>query len=1023
MPIWKMTWKTTRFAFSGLQYQFPAANPALTQSTSSTSDLDLAHLIEYGMTKEALSALDSGADPNSRDTNGQPVICVAIACGNVEVVKKLLEQGAVSRAPEVVKKANPKPQSAPLTKALIIISFIIPQSFLLASDAPSLLKFAILFLPTEGFVWSTINERNFPKVKAILWATIVTWMILTSLSWMFGGFARSFGTFCFHSRTWRAYLSRRLLLLLIHPFFNPPVWQVQSPPELRILLLRTLFDYTGDAEEMALALLEHDIHLGDTNDAHGLSICLWIWVATRGYFRVAQNLLERHPLHELEPFRRQHDHSFPSILTFCASRGSAEFMELLFQHGSDFYDDADLSEALLACLSEYSRDARPEIVSLLLQHGANANATDRDGRSALSWACQWSTSHHLVPLLITAGAGSTIDSTDENGQTVLHHAAWKHDPGTHAVVDMLIKAGATLDVADNSGHSPLWNALSLGCWPTTVSFLLEQGSTPDFRGEGSNTPLMEACRHSTESSIIIIAMLLAYGADPNATTKDDTPLISACYRQYSKDRDDMVYMLLQAGARPVMPPEFPCQPLVESAWCTRLEGGWMLEILEAAQAQGPVPIEVVNMAMERLVRATPSIPLNSLGTLLLAGGDPRFRPKFPAFNGGSLVHCVSRATENFRGDTKATIQYLVALGPTVDDRDDKGRTPLHVAVRAINQRAVEKLTDHGSVVDAVDSKGRTPLAYACKTKPTWSTGYTVLGVHPDLDQPEYSGKRMQNVRSAIIADRGKQVQMSITTEDIIYHLLEQGADPLAEDNLGMTPLHLACKVGNPITAGVILQNRENLQSTPPPELGYSMKDLVGARDHSRMTPLHWAARSGNVELVLMILAANALLQFGDEGTREADRKYPFHVAFLTDLVLAVDHKKYTPMHYAIEEGHEDVVKIFLSEVDIFDRWVEDIPTYIDIAAACGHSEIAEMLAVAQGKVGHERRHHYQRRNDFNNGDWCGLECKWCKYQWCWMNGRDVMGLVAARAQGVLKQLEINVEANFGEGNLENVSPV
>jgi len=38
-----------------------------------------------------------------------------------------------------------------------------------------------------------------------------------------------------------------------------------------------------------------------------------------------------------------------------------------------------------------------------------------------------------------------------------------------------------------------------------------------------------------------------------------------------------------------------------------------------------------------------------------------------------------------------------------------------------------------------------------------------------------------------------------------------------------------------------------------------------------------------------------------------------------------------------------------------------------------------------------------------------------------MNGRDVMGLVAARAQGVLKQLEVNVEANFGEGNLENVS--
>jgi len=953
------------------------------------------------MTKEALSALDNGADPNFSNTDGQPVICVAIACGNVEVVKKLLERGVnVSRA-SVVEEANPKPQLTPLTKALIIISFITPQFFLLTTDAPSLLKFALLFIPTEGFVWSTINERGFPKVKAILWATVVTWVVLTSLSWIFGGFARSFSALCFHSRSIRAYLFRRLLLLLVNPFFNPPVSQVQSPPELRILVLKTLFDYTGDAEEMAMALLEHDIHLGNTNDAHGLSICLWIWVATRGYSRVAKNLLERYPLHELESSRRQHDHSFPSVLTLCASGGYAEFLELLFQQGSNFYDDRDLSEALLACLSEYSRSPPPEIISTLLQHGANANATDTAGRSALSWACQWITSHHLVPLLIAAGASSTIDSTDKNGQTALHHAAWKHDPRNYAVVEMLINAGATIDIADNNGHSPLWNAISLGCWPTTVAFLLEQGSTPDFRGEGSNTPLMEACRRSTEGSLVVIAMLLAYGADSNATTKDNTPLISACYLQYSEDRDDMVYMLLQAGASPIMPLEFPCQPLVESAWCTQLEGEWMLEILEAAQAQGPVPTDVLNMAMERLVRATPSITLNSLASLLLAGGDAGLRPKFPVFNGGSLVHCVSGSTENFRGDTRATILYLVELGPGVEDRDNKGRTALHVAVRAINQPAVEELTDLGSVVDAVDNKGRTPLAYACKAKPTRSTGYTILGVHPDLDRPEYSGKRMQNIRSAIITDRVKEVEMSIAAEDIVHYLLEHSADPLVEDNRGMTPLHLACKVGNPITAGIILQNREKLQSNPPPGFGYSMKDLVGARDHNGMTPLHWAARSGNVELVLMILAANALLQFGDEGTHAADRKHPFHVAFLPDLMLAVDHKKYTAMHYAIEEGHEDLVKIFLDEVNIFDRWVDQpedsMPTYIDIAASCGHSEIVKMLTAAQGGVGHDRWHHYQRRNDFNDGDWCGLECQWCKYQWHWMNGRDVMGLVAARA--------------------------
>jgi hypothetical protein len=36
-----------------------------------------------------------------------------------------------------------------------------------------------------------------------------------------------------------------------------------------------------------------------------------------------------------------------------------------------------------------------------------------------------------------------------------------------------------------------------------------------------------------------------------------------------------------------------------------------------------------------------------------------------------------------------------------------------------------------------------------------------------------------------------------------------------------------------------------------------------------------------------------------------------------------------------------------------------------------------------------------------------------QFKWYWMNRKDVMGLVAARAQRVLKQLEVNDEADFG----------
>ena len=50
-----------------------------------------------------------------RNTDGQPAIFAIITYGNVEVVKKLLKRGAVSRA-SVVEEVNPKPQLTPLTE-------------------------------------------------------------------------------------------------------------------------------------------------------------------------------------------------------------------------------------------------------------------------------------------------------------------------------------------------------------------------------------------------------------------------------------------------------------------------------------------------------------------------------------------------------------------------------------------------------------------------------------------------------------------------------------------------------------------------------------------------------------------------------------------------------------------------------------------------------------------------------------------------------------------------------------------
>jgi len=93
------------------------------------------------------------------------------------------------------------------------------------------------------------------------------------------------------------------------------------------------------------------------------------------------------------------------------------------------------------------------------------------------------------------------------------------------------------------------------------------------------------------------------------------------------------------------------------------------------------------------------------------------------------------------------------------------------------------------------------------------------------------------------------------------------------------------------------------------------------------------------------------------------------------------------------------VKVFLIEVRVFDRWGGRAGCHrmsmsqwrVDIP------KIAKMSALwRKGGLDLSHWRHYQRKKRLQLRDWCGLECQWCKYQWCWMNGRDVMGLVAQR---------------------------
>lgn len=146
-------------------------------------------------------------------------------------------------------------------------------------------------------------------------------------------------------------------------------------------------------------------------------------------------------------------------------------------------------------------------VKLLLAHGADVNATDRQGRSPL----------HVAPtkdsaeLLLAHGVAVNTKRTD--GATALHLAAVY---GRKEVVQVLLAHGADVNARTKVGITPLHYAKGA----EVVKLLLANGASVDATDSGGNTPLYMADETG------VVELLLAQGAKLNVRNNiGQTPLL------------------------------------------------------------------------------------------------------------------------------------------------------------------------------------------------------------------------------------------------------------------------------------------------------------------------------------------------------------------------------------------------------------------------------------------------------------------------------------------------------------------
>ncbi|PSK46267.1 hypothetical protein B9Z65_5235 [Elsinoe australis] len=506
-----------------------------------------------------------------------------------------------------------------------------------------------------------------------------------------------------------------------------------------------------------------------------------------------------------------------------------------------------------------------ELLKLFLQQDVNVDLRDSLAMTPLLSAIVNHSGADVVQLLLSHGAD--VDAVNIHGFTALHHASFRKDS---RIVELLLQKGANYDAITSSGWTPLAIAAHKRNWDH-VRLLLRHGADPSAGNEFHQAiiaaaedgemdilrQLLRAVDHIDDSAwrspfqaaalsgrVEAVKLLLDHGIGVTCIARRDG-LSCALFNAVTKNHLNVARLLLGAGVH-VNRPSLPYQrtPLIDAADYSHIE-------------------------MAQL--------------LLEHGADVK-----AVTNGrASAIHYAA-----YRGLTSLVVQ-LLHRGADVEASTEDGLTPLFYALQSRSLPIVKMLLDFGASASAinkykwtlpiarpegVDLKQKDRLAAeallsrGAEANDALESGDTALHLAANTGSVGIVRLLLEHGADVVVRNTGGATALHLAASsghaDIAQLLIDHGADIHAKDVNQETPLHEAAENGSKEIVKLLV----------------SRGAVIDGQGAWKETPLHRAAQFGGIENAKLLIDCGANLD-----VQSVIGETALHLAALTNRPEIVEY--------------------------------------------------------------------------------------------------------------------------------------